>query len=107
MQQSVEQIAYDKLAGIDPTASVVVIDNKTGEVRALVGTARGEHRVEDRCLLGVTRDPDIGHGHEAEPRVLDPSLEHLRDDDLDPVGDLANPWACHGCSLLPGVSLPR
>ena len=37
MQQAVEDIAYSRLAGIEPTASVVVIDNKTGEVRALVG----------------------------------------------------------------------
>ena len=37
MQQAAESIAYDKLAGIEPTASVVVLDNKTGEVRALVG----------------------------------------------------------------------
>jgi penicillin-binding protein 1A len=37
MQQAVEDIAYSRLAGIEPTASVVVIDNKTGEVRAMVG----------------------------------------------------------------------
>ena len=50
-----------------------------------------EHGVEDRGLLGVAGDPDVGDGDEAEPRVLDPPLQHLRDDDLDPVGDLADP----------------
>ncbi len=54
-----------------------------------------EDRVEDRRLLVVPRDADVGDGDEAEPRVLDPPLEHLGDDDLDPVGDLAHAWACH------------
>jgi penicillin-binding protein 1A len=36
-QQAVEQIAYSTLAGIDPTASVAVIDNDTGGVLAMVG----------------------------------------------------------------------
>ena len=37
MQEAVDQIAYDSLAGIEPTASVVVLDNQTGEIRAMVG----------------------------------------------------------------------
>jgi penicillin-binding protein 1A len=37
MQEAAEQIAYDRLAGIEPTASVVVMDNATGAVRAMVG----------------------------------------------------------------------
>jgi penicillin-binding protein 1A len=37
MQAAAEQIAYDHLAGIEPTASVVVLDNATGEIRAMVG----------------------------------------------------------------------
>jgi penicillin-binding protein 1A len=36
-QQAVEQIAYGTLAGIEPTASVVVLDNDTGGVLAMVG----------------------------------------------------------------------
>ena len=36
-QQAVEEIAYTTLAGIDPTASVAVIDNDTGGVLAMVG----------------------------------------------------------------------
>jgi penicillin-binding protein 1A len=37
MQEEAEAAAYDTLAGVRPTASVVVIDNATGAVRALVG----------------------------------------------------------------------
>ena len=54
-----------------------------------------EHGVEDAGVLGVTADPHVGHGDEPEPRVLDPPLQHLCHDDLDPVRDLANPWATH------------
>ena len=54
-----------------------------------------QHGVEDRGLLGVAGDADVGDGDEAEPRVLDPPLEHLGHDHLDPVGDLAHPRAGH------------
>ena len=37
MQEEAEAAAYDTLAGVQPTASVVVIDNATGAVRAMVG----------------------------------------------------------------------
>ena len=37
MQNTVQQIASDSLAGIAPTASVVVLDNKTAEIKAMVG----------------------------------------------------------------------
>ena len=37
MQEAAEQIAYNRLAGIEPTASVVVLDNETGAVKAMVG----------------------------------------------------------------------
>ncbi len=37
LQQTVEQIAYGTLSGIEPTASVVVLDNDTGGVLAMVG----------------------------------------------------------------------
>ena len=58
-----------------------------------------EHGVEDRGLLGVTGDADVGDGDEAEARVLDPTLEHLGDDHLDPVGDLADAGVAHGSTL--------
>ena len=37
MQEAAESAAYNTLAGIEPTASVVVIDNETGGVKAMVG----------------------------------------------------------------------
>jgi penicillin-binding protein 1A len=37
MQEEAEAAAYDTLAGVQPTASVVVLDNATGAVRAMVG----------------------------------------------------------------------
>ena len=63
-----------------------------------------EDGVEDRGLLRVAGDPDVGDGHEPEARVLDPSLQHLRDDHLDPVGDLADPWVAHGSYSLKSPS---
>jgi penicillin-binding protein 1A len=44
MQETASQIAYDALAGISPTAAVVVLDNDTGEVRAMVGGSDYEER---------------------------------------------------------------
>ena len=37
LQREVESIVSDRLAGIDPTAAVVVLDNETSAVRAMVG----------------------------------------------------------------------
>ncbi len=37
MQEEAESAAYNTLAGVQPTASVVVLDNSTGAVKALVG----------------------------------------------------------------------
>jgi penicillin-binding protein 1A len=37
MQEEAESIAYNTLAGIEPTASVVVLENETGAIKALVG----------------------------------------------------------------------
>jgi penicillin-binding protein 1A len=37
MQDTAQEIADSTLAGVEPTASVVVIDNATGEVKAMVG----------------------------------------------------------------------
>lgn len=44
MQDAASQIASDSLAGIPPTAAAVVIDNDTGEVRAMVGGSDFENR---------------------------------------------------------------
>jgi len=41
---------------------------------------RPEHRVEDRGVLQVAGDADVGHGDEAEALVLDPVFQLLGDD---------------------------
>src|SRR5450830_308390 len=52
--------------------------------------------VEDVRVLQVAGHPDIGDGDEPEPRVLDPGVEHLRDDLLDPLGELPRTTlVCH------------
>ena len=51
--------------------------------------ARGvvaEHRVEHVGVLEVTGDAHVGDRDEPEARVLDPGVEHLRDDLLDALG---------------------
>ena len=76
-----------------------------GGRRALLLAA--EDRVEDRRVLQVAGDPGVGDGDEAQPRVLDPGLERLGDDDLDPVGDLAGPCAGQPWDFLSSVSCGR
>lgn len=44
MQDAASQIASDSLAGVPPTSAVVVLDNDTGEVRAMVGGNDFENR---------------------------------------------------------------
>ena len=66
-----------------------------------------EDGVEDRGLLRVSGEPDVGDGDEAEPRVLDPPLQHLGHDHLDPVRDLAHAWAGHVPSLSRVSTLTR
>src|SRR5205085_2426407 len=44
MQRAAEQAIHSKLDGIGPTASMVVIENKTGEVKAMVGGSNFEKR---------------------------------------------------------------
>jgi hypothetical protein len=56
----------------------------------LVRTA--EHGVEDRGLLGVAADPNVGHGDEAEPRVLDAPFEHLATTTLIRSATLRTRW---------------
>jgi len=46
-------------------------------------------RVEDRGLLQITGDTDIGDGDESQTRVLDAPLQEARDSLVDTVGDLA------------------
>ena len=43
MQNAAQSIAEDTLAGVAPTASVVVLDNETGQVKAMVGGNNYEH----------------------------------------------------------------
>src|SRR5690606_5695860 len=80
------------------------LERRGGRRALLVGP---QHGVEHRGVLEVTRDPDLGDRHEAEPRVLDPPLELLRDDHPDPVSDLAaadlvlaHAWLRSGSGLL-------
>jgi penicillin-binding protein 1A len=44
LQAAAEQAINGRLAGIGPSASLVAIDNKTGEVKAMVGGTDFEHR---------------------------------------------------------------
>jgi penicillin-binding protein 1A len=44
LQDAAEQAIQGRLAGIGPSASLVAIDNKTGEVKAMVGGSDFEHR---------------------------------------------------------------
>src|SRR3954471_21547691 len=44
LQAAAEQAIRGRLAGIGPSASLVAIDNKTGEVKAMVGGSDFEHR---------------------------------------------------------------
>src|SRR5215213_1570293 len=62
-----------------------------------------EHRVEHRGVATVTAETYVGHGHEAEPWILDPPLQHLRHDHFDLVGQLVNAWRAH--LLLPHAHL--
>ncbi len=44
LQRSAEQAISGRLAGIGPSASLVAIENKTGEVKAMVGGSDFEHK---------------------------------------------------------------
>ncbi|HEX4717672.1 MAG TPA: transglycosylase domain-containing protein [Thermoleophilaceae bacterium] len=44
LQDAAEQAIQGRLGGIGPSASLVAIDNKTGEVKAMVGGSDFEHR---------------------------------------------------------------
>jgi hypothetical protein len=63
------------------------------ERRRAVGASDlvAEHRVEERGLPQVGREPRVGDGHHAEARVLDLLVEGLGHDLADPDGELARP----------------
>ena len=70
--------------------------------------ALAEHGIEDRCLLGVAGEPDVGDRDEPEPRILDPPFEHVRHDHLDLLGDLDIARVTHqslGFSTISNVSM--
>ena len=66
-----------------------------GFERGLRFVFRAEDGHKNTRLAQVARHPHVRHRDEPQARVLDASLEHLRDDLLNPVGDLPDPGACH------------
>src|SRR5215217_5189312 len=62
---------------------------------------RAQHGVEGRRLTAVPREPYVGDGDEAQPRILDPAFQHVGDDHLDLIGQLEYPWRCHASLLRP------
>jgi penicillin-binding protein 1A len=73
MQEAVEGIAYNHLAGIEPTASVVVLDNSSGEIRAMVGGNDYESAQFNIATQGL-RQP----GSTFKPFILATALEKGR-----------------------------
>jgi penicillin-binding protein 1A len=70
LQQAAEQAIAGRLANIGPTASIVVIDNKTGGVRAMVGGNDFERRPFNLATNGK-RQP----GSAIKPFILAAALE--------------------------------
>jgi penicillin-binding protein 1A len=71
MQKAAEQAVAGRLGGIGPTASIVVIDNKTGGVRAMVGGSNFERRPFNLATNGK-RQP----GSAIKPFILAAALEN-------------------------------
>ena len=70
-QHAAEQAIQGRLAGVGPNASAVVIDNKTGEVRAMVGGTDFERHPFNLATNGH-RQP----GSAIKPFILATALEH-------------------------------
>ncbi|HEX8744832.1 MAG TPA: transglycosylase domain-containing protein [Thermoleophilaceae bacterium] len=70
LQKAAEQAIAGRLAGVGPTASIVVIDNKTGGVRAMVGGDNFERRPFNLATNG-RRQP----GSAIKPFILATALE--------------------------------
>ncbi|MDQ3936207.1 MAG: transglycosylase domain-containing protein, partial [Actinomycetota bacterium] len=70
LQKAAEQAIAGRLGGIGPTSSIVVIDNKTGGVRALVGGTNFEKRPFNLATNGH-RQP----GSAIKPFILAAALE--------------------------------
>ena len=71
LQKAAEQAVAGRLGGIGPTASIVVIDNKTGGVRAMVGGSNFEKRPFNLATNGK-RQP----GSAIKPFILAAALEN-------------------------------
>ena len=71
MQQAAQQAIQSHLAGVGPGASAVVIDNKTGEVRAMVGGTDFQRRPFNLATNGH-RQP----GSAIKPFILASALQH-------------------------------
>ena len=56
---------------------------------------RAEHCIEHGGIPAVTGEPDVGDRDEAQARILDPPLQHLRHDHLDLVGQPDHAWRGH------------
>ena len=88
-----------RMPGCLPTAvrimPLATLERRARSARVVVVARR---RCRRRRVLEVAGHPDIGDRDEAEPRVLDAVLEHLGDDHLDAVGELAGAGGVrHGC----------
>ena len=70
MQKAAEQAIAGRLGGIGPTASIVVIDNKTGGVRAMVGGTNFDKRPFNLATNGK-RQP----GSAIKPFILATALD--------------------------------
>jgi penicillin-binding protein 1A len=70
LQKAAEQAVAGRLGGVGPTASIVVIDNKTGGVRAMVGGDNFERRPFNLATNGH-RQP----GSAIKPFILAAALE--------------------------------
>jgi penicillin-binding protein 1A len=87
MQQAAEEIASSTLAGVAPTASVVVLDNKTAEVKAMVGgsdyekypfnLATNGHRQPGSAFKPFVLAAALSHGH-SPGECYTSAPQHLR-----------------------------